>query len=346
MTLSYSLRPLRVVHLVDDTNWGGVTRGLGFLGRDFMDVATAQHEIVAVPANSLRAPEVEADLIVSHLTISWRNMSRLTALRARYPDLPMAHVEHSYCEGFVAGNVFRRLRFNTLLRSAFALFDLVCAVSAAQGAWLVARGLVEAERMQVLRSCAGISEFLSLPVVRDAPRHFGVFGRFCTQKGFDILIPAFRAIARQDITLTFVGDGPMRAALEQLAEDDPRISFVGYSSSPAAMMARFDAVLMPSRWEAYGLVALETMAAGRGLLVSGVDGLADHVARGATRCSGRTAADWTAAIEAMAAQDPVQGYVQRLAMRENVRNAEVMFREGYDALVNRLLQPVGLRASA
>ena len=325
------------MHLVDDVSWGGVTRGLGFLGRDCAVSAVARHSVVAVPANSLRAPEVEADMIVSHLTVSWRNMPRLTSLRARYPDLPMAHVEHSYCEGFVAGNVLRRLRFNTLLRSAFALFDLVCPVSAAQGDWLVARGLGAPERMQLLRSCAGISEFLSLPVVAHAPRHFGVFGRFCMQKGFDMLIPAFRAITRPDVTLTLVGDGPMRTELERLAEGDPRIGFVGYSQSPATMMARFDAVLMPSRWEAYGLVALETMAAGRGLLVSGVDGLADHVARGASRCPGRGESDWTAAIEVMASEDPQQGRARRIAMRENVRNAELQFRQGYHDLVERLL---------
>lgn len=329
--------PQRVVHLVDDDSWGGVTRGLGFIAREPRQAQQATPQVVAVPRGSLRAPEIVADAIVSHLTISWRSMPLLTALRARYPHLAIAHVEHSYCEGFVAGNVMHRLRFGTLLRSAYALFDQIVSVSAAQRDWLSERGLVSRPRLRLLRSCAGIADFLALPVVARAPRHFAAFGRFVPQKGFDLLIPAFRRIARQDLTLTFVGDGPQRAELEALAGGDPRIRFAGYSSSPATLMARFDAVLMPSRYEAYGLIGLEAMAAGRALLVSGVDGLADHVARGAYQCRSRAPEDWAAAILSLAGEEPVAGTQRRLQARAAVRGAEETFCRGYDALYRRLL---------
>ena len=236
---------LRVVHLVDDGNWGGVTRGMKFLGRDADLAASAQHSVVTVSRSALSAPALEADVIVSHLAISWRALPFLTALRARYAHLPMAHVEHSYCEGFVAGNVLHRLRFQTLLRSAFAMFDRICSVSAAQGEWLVARGLVGRERLQVLRSCGGVADFLDLPLAEGAPRAFGAIGRFDRQKGFDLLIEAFRQVAVPGATLTLVGDGPERGRLEALAAGDPRIGFAGYSASPATMMRRFDAVVMP-----------------------------------------------------------------------------------------------------
>lgn len=327
---------LRVVHLVDDGNWGGVTRGMKFLGRDADLAASAQHSVVTVRRSALSAPALEADVIVSHLAISWRALPFLTALRARYAHLPMAHVEHSYCEGFVAGNVLHRLRFQTLLRSAFAMFDRICSVSAAQGEWLVARGLVGRERLQVLRSCGGVADFLDLPLAEGAPRAFGAIGRFDRQKGFDLLIEAFRRVAVPGATLTLVGDGPERGRLEALAAGDPRIGFAGYSASPATMMRRFDAVVMPSRWEAYGLVALEAMAAGRDLLVSGVDGLADHVGRGARLCRGRAAEDWAAALTDLAAQDPAQACARRLAGRAAVVGAEAEFRAGYDRLVRDL----------
>ncbi|MFG6661001.1 glycosyltransferase [Sulfitobacter sp. 915] len=37
---------------------------------------------------------------------------------------------------------------------------------------------------------------------------------------------------------------------------------------------------LPSRWEAYGLVAIEALAAKRPLLVSGIDGLQNHIQKG------------------------------------------------------------------
>ncbi|WP_420342168.1 hypothetical protein [Paenirhodobacter sp.] len=62
--------PQRVVHLVDDDSWGGVTRGLGFIAREPRHAQQATPQVVAVPRGSLRAPEIVADAIVSHLTIS------------------------------------------------------------------------------------------------------------------------------------------------------------------------------------------------------------------------------------------------------------------------------------
>lgn len=338
--------PIRVVHLVDDANWGGVTRGLAFLTAGQRPVGAASgrgtaseahHEAIVVRRGSARPPKVQADMIVSHLAISWRNLPMLTALRALYPAIPLVHVEHSYCEAFVGSNVLHRLRFHSLLRAAFALFDRICAVSAAQGDWLVQRGLIARGRLQVLRSCAGVADFLRLEPVAAPLRHFAAIGRLCPQKGFDMLVPAFRALARQDVMLTFVGDGEDRARLEALAGGDRRIRFAGYATDPAAMMAEVDAVLMPSRWEAYGLVALEAMAAGRTVLVSGVDGLADHVARGALCCRSRDAADWTAAIGALAEEDPAQGLKRHLAGRKAVAMAAHDFAKGYARLVADLV---------
>lgn len=336
---SVTTPPLRVAHLVDDENWGGITRGLAFLSRQPELCRIATHNVVPVKAGSLRAPQIDADVIVSHLTVSWRSLPQLTALRARYAGTPIAHVEHSYTEGFVAGNVANRLRFHTLLRAAYALFDEIAAVSAAQADWIIARGLAPRERVNLLRSCAGVSDFLSLPQAGGPVRHFAAIGRFAPQKGFDMLIPAFRAVARPDVTLTFVGDGEMREKLVALAQGDARIHFSGYSNSPATLLERFDAVLMPSRYEAYGLVALEAMAGGRSLLVSGVDGLADHVARGATLCAGRAVADWTAAIEAMAALDSHEAAARRQLARAAVAQAEQDYVLGYKQLLRRLVTP-------
>ncbi|MEI4488010.1 glycosyltransferase family 4 protein [Frigidibacter sp. MR17.14] len=333
MTLHFPAPSLpRVVHLVDDLNWGGVTRGVRHLVQDPVLARVARQSIVEVKRGSVTTPALEADLILSHLSVSWRNLPLLSALRGRYAHLPLVHVEHSYCEGFVAGNVMERLRFQTLLRSAYALFDGVVGVSAGQTGWLRDRALVAPERLRTIRSCAGIDDFLALPVATGRARAFGALGRFDRQKGFDTLIRAFLAVRTPGATLTLVGDGPERAALEALAHGDPRIRFAGYASSPATLMARFDAVLMPSRWEAYGLVGVEAMAAGRDLLVSGVDGTADHVQRGATVCRGRRAEDWTAAIERLAAREPAIATRLREIGREKVRHAEAEFRTAYAML--------------
>ncbi|MFD2855829.1 glycosyltransferase [Seohaeicola zhoushanensis] len=86
-------------------------------------------------------------------------------------------------------------------------------------------------------------------------------------KGFDLLIRAYRQVKGQAV-LRIHGEGPERAALEALAEGDRRIQFTGFVADPAAAMAQCDAVVMPSRWEPYGIVALEALTARRPLLTS------------------------------------------------------------------------------
>lgn len=284
-----------VVHLVDDTTPGGVMRVIDHIVTHPAMMRAADHQVLPVRRGRLTPPRISAAMIVSHLAISWRALPMLMQLRAMQAHVPVLHVEHSYTAGFVAQNVDKPQRFFTLLRTAYALFDHVAAVSAAQWHWLAMRGLVEPGRLSLLRSAVDVTPFLKLPPVRHAPAVVGAMGRLDGQKGFDILIRAFRACDRPDLRLEVFGDGPERAALAALARGDARITFHGRYHDPVAAMAAVDVVAMPSRWEAYGLVGLEARAAGRGLWVSGADGLADHARGGATRV-GQGVEAWRSAL--------------------------------------------------
>ena len=304
-----------IIHLIDDTTPGGVMRVLDYISTHPDLTGTMHHEFRQIKRGSLSAPRLEADLIVSHLAISWRGLPFLMQLRALNAQTPMLHVEHSYTAGFVAHNVPSKLRLHTLLRTAFALFDKVATVSAAQRDWLAVRELVDPARLELLRSAVDVMPLLRLPLVNHSPKVIGAIGRLDTQKGFDMLIRAFKACERADLRLEVFGDGAERAALEKLAGNDPRITFHGHCTDQVAIMASVDLVAMPSRWEAYGLVGLEARAAGRGLLVSGVDGLADHLRDGAQQVDS-TISGWRAALDALDAGAVQQAPRARLrAMR-------------------------------
>ena len=61
-------------------------------------------------------------------------------------------------------------------------------------------------------------------------------------------------------------------------------------------MRAVDLVAMPSRWEAYGLVALEARAAARRLVVGDVDGLRDSAGPEARFVRGHGIASWSNAL--------------------------------------------------
>lgn len=324
-----------VLHVLDDVTPGGVTRVVDHLMGSEPLGQQAEHHRHILNSKKLSAPKLRADVIVSHLTISWRNLPMLISLRAKHPNAKLIHVEHSYTKSFTALNVMNRERFFTLLRTGYALFDQVVAVSRAQGSWLVTRGLVAQERLQVIRSAVNLSAFAALPVPVGTPKVFGAIGRLHEQKGFDGLIAAFAKVDAPDIRLKIFGEGSMRATLETLAAKDRRVTLEGFRPDPVQAMAEIDALLVPSRWEAFGLVAQEALAAGRLTLVAPIDGLLDQEIDGAQLVSGLGNNVWTRAITAACHADSRPNAARQADMAEHQKRR---FQKDWSRLFDEVLQ--------
>lgn len=92
-------------------------------------------------------------------------------------------------------------------------------------------------------------------------------GRLIHQKGFDLLLPAFAAVAAShpDWTLDIFGEGPMRQRLEQLVTT---LDLTGRARINAPTdrlgdhMKSASVLVMSSRFEGFPLILLEAMAAG------------------------------------------------------------------------------------
>ncbi|MFI4969691.1 MAG: glycosyltransferase, partial [Lysobacterales bacterium] len=107
--------------------------------------------------------------------------------------------------------------------------------------------------------------------------HLLAVGRLSRYKGFDVLIEALAQIA--DATVLLVGDGECAHELKTLAAARGvagRIAFAGNldDATLAAAYAAADAFVLPSldRSEAFGLVLLEAMRAGLGVIASAIPG--------------------------------------------------------------------------
>ncbi len=114
-------------------------------------------------------------------------------------------------------------------------------------------------------------------------------GRHVYDKGVDVLIRAARIVLpkRSDVKFVVAGDGPMRTQLMSLARDlglGEKILFTGRLSDDELYRAMkiADAVVIPSRYEPFGIVALEAMAAAKPIVASNVGGLSELVVDGET----------------------------------------------------------------
>ena len=120
----------------------------------------------------------------------------------------------------------------------------------------------------------------------DRPVTFLFLGRLVDQKRPLWLLEAWRRACRSGLTgarLLILGDGPMRAEMEAFArkhELSSSVEMPGYSNQPGLAIAACDVVVVTSRFESPGFVALEAMAHGKPVLANDADGVRDNVSDG------------------------------------------------------------------
>ncbi len=271
---------LRVTHLLDDFNLGGVTNGLKlFNAPEFAEIAVST--TLPIDRRKSFAPTIAADVIVTHFPPNWRGLAFLASLRARNPRAQLVHVEHSYSADWERLYVADTRRFRLMLNLAFRMADRVVAVSHAQARWLLAINAVAPDKLEVIHPYTehmGLATVPDLDLAHGDRLVVGAYGRFATAKGFDRLINAFKAAGPEtNLELVLGGLGPDEGQLRAAAAGHPHIRFVGKVSDVPAFLGGCHVIAVPSRYEAYGQVANEAREAGRSILVSFAGGLPEQV---------------------------------------------------------------------
>jgi glycosyltransferase involved in cell wall biosynthesis len=163
----------------------------------------------------------------------------------------------------------------------------------------------------------------------EAGRYFLFMGRLTRQKGVDVLLRAIALLPRaRGVQVVIAGDGDEQVALQKLAEAlglGQSVEFVGRVSGALKnyLFQNALATVVPSRtWEAFGLVVVESYAAGRPVIASRHLGLADLVNDGVT---GRLVAPESAEELAGAMQELLAAPQSADGMGENARRAAAAY---------------------
>ncbi|MEO5987877.1 MAG: glycosyltransferase, partial [Candidatus Eisenbacteria bacterium] len=112
-----------------------------------------------------------------------------------------------------------------------------------------------------------------------------VAGRLESQKGHGVLLDALAEVWKRglDFTLAIAGDGALRGALEQRAQElglAHKIHFLGQLEDIGPLFAAADAVVLPSLWEGLPLTLLEAMVRARPVVATTVGGIPEVVIPG------------------------------------------------------------------
>lgn len=146
-------------------------------------------------------------------------------------------------------------------------------------------------RVAVIAAPVGVSELGDLSGPRKAPQRglmrIGFFGRLSVEKGPLVLSRALALLADRGVQYRsiWVGDGPLRASLEQDLDESglrSHAEFLGWRprSELGALYRSVDLVCMPSLSEPQGLVAVEAQMCGTPVVASGTGGLVAAVRPG------------------------------------------------------------------
>ncbi len=132
----------------------------------------------------------------------------------------------------------------------------------------------------------GVDAKLFSPPGASVPNSILCVGNLIPIKGQELLLRALPDVRKKfpGVICDFIGDGPERSRLEQLARElkiAESIRFCGRKSRAevAAAMAGCTLFALPSRYEGLGCVYLEAMAAGKAVIAcagQGIDEIVEH----------------------------------------------------------------------
>jgi L-malate glycosyltransferase len=141
--------------------------------------------------------------------------------------------------------------------------------------------------IKVIYSGIDLDEFQAFENQQPGNHKFviGAIGRLSQEKGHIYLIEALTHITNIDYECIIVGDGPLRAKLENYVREvhlDERIIFIGFQSDVASALSQMDVVIMPSLNETFGLTIVEAFALKKVVIGSDVGGIPELIINGQT----------------------------------------------------------------
>jgi len=175
--------------------------------------------------------------------------------------------------------------------------DRYIAVSHANGRYLVEEKGLPERKVRVIQNGTDLGRFnpahIPPPGMR-ADLGIGatdpmmlVSARLEPQKGHSVLLSAMPGVLREfpNARVLCLGDGVLREQLEHQSKKlnlQENVRFLGFRSNVADWLALCDFTILPSFYEGLPLVAVESLAAGRTMVATAVDGTPEVIINGRT----------------------------------------------------------------
>ncbi|NDV89961.1 glycosyltransferase [Alteromonas sp. 345S023] len=135
---------------------------------------------------------------------------------------------------------------------------------------------ISTKKLKVVKNTVELADKKITPVDLDPNLiNYLYVGRFDEQKGFDILSDAVHASENRNFRVYCIGGAVVSSTDTAQCFEDPRLIALGWKPKNEVLryMKGCEALIVPSRWEGFGLVALEALVCGCPVFHSGAGGL-------------------------------------------------------------------------
>ena len=173
--------------------------------------------------------------------------------------------------------------------------DVFLAVGPAVAAEAITRRIAPPERVRTIGvgvakapNAPGAHERAKARRVLGVPpgmRVVGTVGRLAFQKAPEDFVRALAGLGRSDVFGVWIGDGPLRAKIERLAQKhglSGRMLFTGERADVEVLLPGLDVFAMASRYEGLPCAIVEAMGAGLPVVATAVNAVPDVVIAGET----------------------------------------------------------------
>ncbi|MGC2697709.1 MAG: glycosyltransferase family 4 protein [Candidatus Angelobacter sp.] len=193
------------------------------------------------------------------------------------------------CHNWVGGTAALGI-YNRLDRLVLKRFNAIAAVSDEVEARLLSSG-IPATKIKTIANGINVEAFArsrsALMPDDSKEKVVGVVARLDWQKGFEYLLSAVHELSNSfsGFKVVITGDGPDRAAIEQMIEQydmQNRVVLAGQQSDMPAVYAGMDIFVLPSLNEGLPMTVLEAMAASRPVIATRVGAIPSVVHDGET----------------------------------------------------------------
>ncbi|MCE9580168.1 MAG: glycosyltransferase [Deltaproteobacteria bacterium] len=246
--------------------------GLGSGYRAFGDLAALRDVLASIAPDVL---EVGSHYVLPQLLAAVAPRRKPARVGFYHADFPTTYVAPALARAPACVRALATRAAWSLVRGQHARYDATLAGSHGIAASLIARGVPRVRWVGL-----GVDPALADRAMRvETLGRLGYLGRLADDKEIGVVLAAAPLIARATgARIAIAGAGP-RAADVHAAAARGEVDAVGVVEDVAGFLDSVDALIVPGRYESFGLAAAEALAAGRPVIAADSGGAAELVTR-------------------------------------------------------------------